>query len=171
LKECPYCSQLILDVAGQCRFCGRELSTSDPAELDWQPFLRRYAASRSDTQRLLWRELSKSGREYVHSRFGISPPAPRAGYAGQTEERPRGRFASVSPRRRVVAACLGGLALVTLLSTLVSANLAESFFKIVAALLLASLGAFVLKLRATGFGLLLGLVVVILSLLVGLSHG
>ena len=168
MKECPNCSQLILDVAGRCRFCGRELSEADPAELDWQPFLRRWEHSRNDTREQLWRELSGPGREYVNARFGLSPPPDYEDLVIR-RGKPPGRFDSLGPRRRVVGFSLAGVALLTLLSTLVSASLIESFYKIVGALLLASVSAFVLKLRATGFGLLLGLFVVLLSLVVGLS--
>lgn len=170
MKECPHCSQLILDVAGRCRFCGRELSEADPAELDWQPFLRRWEGSRNDTREQLWRELSESGREYVGTRFGLSPPPEYEEFVPREGQRSPGRFDSLSPRRKGIALGLGILALLTLLSTLVSANLVESFYKIVGALVLASASAFVLKLRSTGFGLILGLVFVVLSLLVGLSR-
>ena len=76
MKQCPHCSELILDIAARCRFCGKDLAGQDPVRQDWEPFLRRYKTGYSApaTQRQIWEELTQEQQEYLVAEFGISPP-------------------------------------------------------------------------------------------------
>ena len=77
MKQCPHCSQLILDVASRCRFCGKDMPDQDPAEQDWEPFIRRYTSGYAETQMQLWGELTQEQQEYLVAELGISPPQKR----------------------------------------------------------------------------------------------
>ena len=74
MKQCPHCSRLILDVAARCRFCGKDLARQDPAQLDWELFLRRYKTGYTETQQRVWGELSQEQQEYLVAELGVSPP-------------------------------------------------------------------------------------------------
>lgn len=78
MKHCPHCSQLIMDVAARCRFCGKNLDRQDPVRLDWELFLRRYKTGYLATQQRLWGELSQEQQEYLVAEFGVSPPRAEA---------------------------------------------------------------------------------------------
>ena len=69
MKHCPQCSQLILDIADRCRFCGQ-----DPARQDWEPFLRQYKTGDASTREQLWEELTQEQQEYLVAEFGVPPP-------------------------------------------------------------------------------------------------
>ena len=82
MKHCPQCSQcsqLILDVADRCRFCGKDLAGQDlagqdPARQDWEPFLRQYKTGDASTREQLWEELTQEQQEYLVAGFGVPPP-------------------------------------------------------------------------------------------------
>ena len=110
MKHCPHCSQLILDVAARCRFCGKDLAGQDPARQDWEPFLRHYKTGDALTQEQLWQELSREQQEYLVAEFGISPPRVAAPTSASVVARP-------APKKRskvLTYALVGGVALIGL---------------------------------------------------------
>ena len=46
MKKCPYCAELIKDEARICRFCGNEITPSEPKASKWRQFT-------SDSRRIL----------------------------------------------------------------------------------------------------------------------
>ena len=78
MRQCPHCSQLIVDVAARCRFCGKDLPDQEVVGQDWEPFVRRYKTAYPGTQRELWEELSQEHQEHLVAEFGVSPPTGEA---------------------------------------------------------------------------------------------
>lgn len=75
MKKCPHCSQLVMDVAVQCRFCGKGLGEEiAPTPGDLDHFVHLYKSSRDATRFQLWMELSDGQQEELVSQYGIEPP-------------------------------------------------------------------------------------------------